>query len=90
VTKVVLGQTISEDTMRQDKPTLTNVKPSRTVVGSDYYFAAGVVRSGTQYQRMKKDGRISKPFKLGSRDAQDKDVADADIARLTGQSEDAA
>lgn len=61
-------------------------KPKRPIVGSDYYFAAGVVRSNTGYQRMKADGRISKPFKLGSRDAQWKDVADADIARLTGQS----
>jgi hypothetical protein len=65
-------------------------KPKRTVVGSDYYFASGVVRSNTQYGRMKRDGRISPPFKIGSRDAQFKDVADADIARLTGQGEDTA
>jgi hypothetical protein len=59
--------------------------PPRPVVGSDYYYAAGVVRSLTQLKRLKASGRVSQFFRVGSRLAQWKDVADADIARLCGQ-----
>jgi hypothetical protein len=67
---------------------ISTMKPSRVVVGNDYYFASGVVKSRTQLERWRASGRISKQFKVGARDAQWKDVADADIARLTGQSSD--
>ena len=67
-------------------PKISKSKPPRVVVGNDYYYASGVVRSRTQLEQWREQGRISKQFKVGSRDAQWKDVADADIARLTGQS----
>jgi hypothetical protein len=57
-------------------------QPSRVIVGTSYYYASGVIRSLTQLKRLEKAGRITPMFKNGSRRAQLKHIADADIARL--------
>jgi hypothetical protein len=57
----------------------------RPVVGPAYYLQSGIIRSRTQFDRLRASGRIRPLFNIGSRLGQWKDVADADLARLVGQ-----
>ena len=66
------------------KQTTSNTPPRpRKLVGSDYYFASGIIRSQTQFFRLKREGRISL-FKNGARLAQWQDEADRQLAALIG------
>jgi hypothetical protein len=67
------------------KSKFTKADPPRPIVGSDYYFRSGAVRSRAQMKRLERAGRISRFFRVGSRLGQWKDVADADIAGLIEQ-----
>jgi hypothetical protein len=60
----------------------TKVAPPRVVVGPAYYYASGIVRSRTQLDRLRKAGRVTEFFNIGSRLGQWKDVADRDLALL--------
>ena len=61
--------------------------PRRVIVGSDYYLNSGVIRSRTQFDRLRKSGRITELFNVGSRLGQFKDIADRDLAGLIEQPE---
>jgi hypothetical protein len=61
---------------------VTKAAPPRIVVGTDYYLASGIIRSRTQFNRLRKSGRITELFNVGSRLGQWKDLADRDLARL--------
>ena len=65
----------------------TKAAPRRVVVGSDYYLNSGVIRSRTQFDRLRKSGRITELFNVGSRLGQWKDIADRDLAGLIEQLE---
>jgi hypothetical protein len=65
--------------------TITKAVPRRVVVGPSYYLASGIIRSRTQFDRLRKSGRITELFNIGSRLGQWKDVADRDLAALIEQ-----
>ena len=64
-----------------------SVSPNRPLVGTDYLYRSGAVRSLMQLRRLEKSGRITPWFKLGSRRVQYKDVLDRDIAKLITEAE---
>jgi len=65
-------------------PKIGRPQPGRIVVGPSYYLASGIIRSRTQFDRLRKSGRISL-FNVGARLGQYQDVADAQLARLVSQ-----
>jgi hypothetical protein len=69
------------------KTKVTKVAPRRVVVGPSYYLASGIIRSRTQFDRLRKSGRIRPLFNIGSRIGQWQDIADEDLAGLINQPE---
>jgi hypothetical protein len=56
--------------------------PDRIVVGPSYYLNSGIIHSRTHFDRLRKSGRLTPLFYIGSRLGQWKEIADADLARL--------
>ena len=57
------------------------IVPDRVAVGPDYHLGSGLVRSRTQLARLRAQKRLTF-FNIGSRLAQWKNVADAELAQL--------